>query len=76
MKTYHVCECCDQVFKISNADEYTARKESDDLTEGIAKDIMKMEPKNGNILIQGLCEECREEVYGSGDQFVYPSRLH
>lgn len=76
MKIYHVCECCDRVFKITESVGRELRVDLDNLTGGETGDIMKGEPENGSGVAAGLCNECREEIYGSVDHFFYPARLN
>lgn len=77
MKIYHVCECCDRVFNITDSDDYQTRNDATHLTEATAEDIIMEESERGNIA-SGLCAECREEVYGSSlhDNFIYSHRYH
>lgn len=76
MKIYHVCECCDQVYKVSESFSQTANVDLDSLTGENAGDIIIEEPENGSSIASGLCNDCREEIYGSADHFFYSSRLN
>ncbi|SFR04429.1 hypothetical protein [Desulfoscipio geothermicus] len=73
MKKYHVCDCCDRIFNIT---ESADRGDAGHLTGAMAGDIMIEEFENDGSLVPGLCAECREEVYGPAQQFIYPHRLH
>ncbi len=72
MKIYHVCECCDKVYKVTESVGQTACV---DLTGDNAGDIMMGEPEYGSGVALGLCDDCREEIYGSADHFFYSSRI-
>ncbi|AGK99754.1 hypothetical protein [Desulfoscipio gibsoniae] len=74
MKIYHICECCDRVFKVTESAGRAACV--DNLTGDNTGDIMMREPENGSGVASGLCEECREEIYGSEDHFFYSPRLN
>ncbi len=76
MKIYHVCECCDRVYKVTESVGQTVCVDLDSLTGDNTGDIMMREPENGSGLASGLCDDCREEIYGSADHFVYYSRLN
>ncbi len=76
MKIYHVCECCDQVYKITESISQTPSTELDSLTGANTGDIMILEPNNGSSIASGLCDECFEEIYGSTAHFFYSLRLN
>lgn len=76
MKIYHVCECCDRLFKVTESGGRAASVDADGLTVGKAGDIMMVEPENGGGVTTGLCDECREEIYGAPDHFFYATRLN
>jgi len=76
MKIYHVCECCDRLFKVSESVSQTAWEDLDSLTGGNVGDIMIVEPEIGNGMALGLCDDCREEIYGSEDYSFYTSTLN
>jgi hypothetical protein len=75
MKIYYICECCDRIFKATGPGE-SARDGSHDLTGVGAGGIMMGEYGHGVSYATGLCEDCREEVYGPPPRLVYPYRLH
>lgn len=76
MKIYHVCECCDQVYKIIESAGQTPGTELDSLTGARTGDIMILEPKNGSSIASGLCDECYGEIYGTDEHFFHFSRLN
>ncbi len=76
MKIYHVCECCDRVYKVTETVSKTACVDLDGLTGDNMGDIMIREPENGSGMSSGLCDDCREEIYGSEDYFFYSPRLN
>ena len=76
MKIYHVCECCDQVYKITEAIAQTSGLELDGLTGAETVDIIIPEPENGSSIASGLCAECYEEIYVSNEHFFYSPRLN
>ncbi|WP_161820995.1 hypothetical protein [Sporotomaculum syntrophicum] len=76
MKIYHVCECCDQVYEITDSVSRTSSTELDNLTGAKTGDIMILEPENGSSVVSGLCYECYEEIYGTSEHFFYSSRLN
>jgi len=79
MRLYHVCECCDRVFKMTetNSTGMDGREDADDLTGVSGSGIMLGEPETGNNnIVTGLCDDCREEVYGPPERLVYPYRLN
>lgn len=74
-RIYHICDCCDSIYKVT---ETTARgQEHMDLTGNAAGDIMDNEPEIGNdVYVTGICDECRNEMYGPVAGIVQPYRLH
>lgn len=73
LKIYHVCDCCDKIYKVT---EINIRGDAGaGLTEKAPEDIMINEPENGNVFTTGLCDECRDEMYGPAGGFVQPYRL-
>lgn len=76
MKIYHLCQCCDQVYKITTAPEYPEPQEGQLLTGVTGEGIINPESGSGISYHSGLCEECREEIYGTQDWLILPHRLH
>jgi len=79
MKIYHVCECCDRVYKVTESVSQTAwdyLDYLDNLTGDNVEDIMILEPENGSSVASGLCDDCHEEIYGSEGSFFYTSTLN
>jgi hypothetical protein len=76
MKIYHVCECCDRVYKVTESVSQTACGDLDSLTGDNTGDIMIEEPENGSSMVSGLCDDCHEEIYGSVDHFFYSPRIN
>jgi len=74
LKIYHICDCCDTIYKVTETTAYG--NEYTDLTENAAGDIINNEPENGNSFAAGLCDECRDEMYGPVGEIVQPYRLH
>ncbi|TYO96967.1 hypothetical protein [Desulfallas thermosapovorans] len=76
MKIYHVCECCDRLFKVTESGGRAIEVDLDGLTVDNSGDIMMVEPENGSGVASGLCDECREEIYGAPDGFFYATRIN
>ncbi|HBX23937.1 MAG TPA: hypothetical protein DEF34_09950 [Desulfotomaculum sp.] len=74
LKIYHICDCCDTIYKVTETTAYGTK--DTDLTGNAAGDIMNNEPENGNAYAAGICDECRDEMYGSVGGIVLPYRLH
>lgn len=71
MRTYYICECCDCVFKTTESDSNLEQFGIGSLTGHEAGGIMMEENERNNAFVTGLCEECREEIYGTDDRIAY-----
>lgn len=76
MRIYHVCQCCDQIFKITEPLEGIVQGDGQSLTGIATGSIIKPKSGRGAGYTVDLCDECREEVYGSPEWLILPHRLH
>jgi len=64
MKVYYVCECCDEVFNVVDSATYRGSDQDPSLTGtdvcGIINDVPN---DNSGYYVQGICPDCREEIY-------------
>ena len=76
VKIFHLCQCCDMVYKVTETYGPEKAAVRSGLTGEGAGDIIDNEPETGNRFAPGFCDECREEIYGPAGGIGQPYRLH
>ncbi|HOV79163.1 MAG TPA: DUF2757 family protein [Bacillota bacterium] len=70
MKLTYLCECCDAVIDQLDIPDAFSGGLSAGLTGADARHIIKT-GSGGGITVAGLCEDCRETLYGGPRSFFF-----
>ena len=75
MKVYYVCECCDEVFKVIDSAINLDSEQELSLTGTAVCGIINDVPNDSGYYVQGICPDCREEIYCGSETSFYQNPI-